>query len=218
MWRRRKKKKRGGTLKWNKGKVRVWERSCEEGSKGLGSQAVIGRWGDGAQIAGFRRAESSPVTQGWATTRGFSPAREPRAGRRRVGWDSGTSSQAKLSKMSHFQSATTCAKHHFYSPRCASRSTDTMSTFWTGWVNSRGWSCLTRSGKKAALLLWDERIGLVRKHRHARYLAMASCPNRGERKIEANKEKKKKSNISVPARKFDVFSRLSEESLKSCES
>lgn len=42
-----------------------------------------------------------------------------------------------------------------------------------------------------ALLLWDERIGLVRKHRHARYLAMALCPNRGERKIEANKEKKK---------------------------
>lgn len=40
------------------------ERSCEEGRKGLGSQAVIERWREEAQIAGFRGAESFSVTQG----------------------------------------------------------------------------------------------------------------------------------------------------------
>lgn len=48
---------------------------------------------------------------------------------------------------------------------------------------------MTPSGEKAAPLLWDERIGLVRKHnRPTRCLAIALRPNRGERKIEANKE------------------------------
>lgn len=152
MWQRHKERE---TLKWNK---RNWDvgRGALKRAKGIQSRTVIERMGKEAERgedSRIKKGRKCPVMQGWATTGGF--PRQTVSSQPPFQWDNSTSSQPKLSKMSHFQAIFHDNQARWqtspFTFNCSNE--NTTSTIQTSLTNS-GHGVVLQQRESRALLLW----------------------------------------------------------------